>query len=195
MTLAAGARCDKRAVLRQSFRVPRTVHAVAQQIVSRIPVRDEAEYHPRPEEGAVARIDLLQNRHSAFRDLDALRDLVTAELAATTGSVMVLAPCRYQTDALRTALLDGGTVWHNPYRAGERCFNPLMAGVNGDSGTIGALRAWHDAARGQQDRAQCPQDAREPDQAGETADTPFGEPEARPAPHKAALTVDPAEGV
>src|SRR3990167_313713 len=88
MTLAAGACCDKRAVLRQSYRVPRAVHAVAQQIVTRIPVRDEAEYRPRAEEGAVERIDLPQNRQSAFRDITALRDLVTDELAATTGSVM-----------------------------------------------------------------------------------------------------------
>lgn len=92
-------------ILDQSFRIPKKVHKIAETISKRIKVREEKEYKPRVEEGAVTEISSV--------------NLLPLE----QGSWLVLASCDYMlSDAakgydIRKFLIDNGFPFsHNHYR-------------------------------------------------------------------------------
>lgn len=121
---------DKR-VLHQSWRVPRAVHAAAQQWVQQLTRREPKDYEPRDADGAVRVAEL---RGEAPDELvadvlshldDRVVDEVTGESRPKT--VMILASCSYMLDRVKYRLRDEGVPFHNPYRRRRGDWNPMHA--------------------------------------------------------------------
>ena len=98
---------DWKKILPQSYRVPPAVHAFAQKIIRRIKDREEVEYEPRRDRGEGS-VEFLP-----------LPDL------SNDGDHMILARCNYQIKRWKNFLLSEKRVWHNPYRAGDKGWNPI----------------------------------------------------------------------
>jgi superfamily I DNA/RNA helicase len=106
-------------VLDQSWRIPSSVHAIAERWVHNLSMRREKLYHPRDEVGAAFHVQ------ETIRDAELVRR-IEADLA-TGASVMVLSSCNYMLKPLTDALRSHGLPFHNPYRPGEMAWNPLGA--------------------------------------------------------------------
>ena len=112
---------DKKEVLRQSWRVPKSAHAYAMKIVERISNEnlEEGEYLPTDVDGEVHR-----GNNALIRD--AVR--LATQLDGTT---MLLATCGYMCHAWVKELKRLAVPFHNPYRKeGEHAgtWNPLARG-------------------------------------------------------------------
>ena len=82
-------------VLSQSYRVPRTVHKVAQRIANRITVRRPKHYNPKPEEGTV---------HHIFEpDIEKFKK----------GDWMIMAQCNYMLNEVCESLKQHGFYFEN----------------------------------------------------------------------------------
>jgi DNA helicase-2/ATP-dependent DNA helicase PcrA len=118
-------------VLRQSFRVPRAVHALAIKWAEKLTVREPKEYLPRDFDGEIRACS-----HGHWRAPQAV--LADAEKYLAQGkTVMFLASCSYMLDPIRDALRAEGMPFHNPYRRARGDWNPLR---NAESGTSTAAR-------------------------------------------------------
>jgi superfamily I DNA/RNA helicase len=115
---------DKR-YLRQSYRVPRAVHAVASRWVKRLHHREDKQYDPRDAEGFLRRCS------ANFKRPDEAVDL--AERFAGEGkSVMLMAACSYMLGPLKALLRQRGLPFHNPWRVKRGDWNPLTSGAAAD---------------------------------------------------------------
>ena len=82
-------------VLSQSYRVPRTVHKIAQRIANRITIRRPKYYNPKPEDGAV---------HHVFEpDVEKFKK----------GDWMVMAQCNYMLNEICESLKQHGFYFEN----------------------------------------------------------------------------------
>lgn len=119
-------------VLDQSWRIPTSVHAVAERWVKQLSIRQEKGYRPRntdrhgipmdsPPVGAafrtVEKIDSPELVEAMERELDHDR------------TVMVIASCTYMLEPLIRNLRAAGVPYHNPYRPAEGRWNPFGGGT------------------------------------------------------------------
>lgn len=111
-------------VLSQSWRIPASVHRVAEAWVRQLgDRREEKEYAPRTEEGAVRRLPAATWRQpeAILADIDRARD------SGDNGPVMVLASAGFHLDPIKAVLRKRGLPFHNPYRLNRGDWNPLRA--------------------------------------------------------------------
>jgi superfamily I DNA/RNA helicase len=110
-------------LLKQSYRVPRAVRNCALEWISRkIRAREPVEYDPRAEDGSAGQVDI------TFRVPERLGSLIDPILASEE-TCMILASCDYMLRPTITWLKEQGIPFGNPYRAGEKAWNPLRWGV------------------------------------------------------------------
>ncbi len=112
-------------VLEQSYRIPSSVHAVAERLIRRVTHRREKNYHPRDEVGRIHTSGLALNDPR-------LVDTVARDVADGK-SVMILASCGYQLKPVLTRLRSEGIPFHNSYRPLETNWNPLRPPARGMS--------------------------------------------------------------
>jgi superfamily I DNA/RNA helicase len=130
---------DHKIVLKQSYRVPRAVHGFAESLIRLVARRQEKEYLPRPEDGAIDHFarDGYNSTETAIVP-DALRQIERGK------TVMFLASCAYMLRPLIQVLRKQGIPFHNPYRRSNGFWNPLRASKPGSSANrILALLAGH----------------------------------------------------
>jgi DNA helicase-2/ATP-dependent DNA helicase PcrA len=130
---------DHKIILKQSFRVPRAVHAVADKLIRQVTRRQEKIYLARPEDGAVHRLSTGSYKSPEYFILK------SAEEHLRQGkSVMFLAACSYMLQPMVAALRKRGVPFHNPYRKSNGFWNPLRIGKKGSSASrILALLVGH----------------------------------------------------
>jgi hypothetical protein len=130
---------DHKIILKQSFRVPRAVHQVAERLIHQVTRRQEKIYLARPEEGAVHRLSTGTYKSPEYFILK------SAEEHLRQGkSVMFLAACSYMLQPVVAALRKRGIPFHNPYRKTNGFWNPLRIGKKGSSASrILALLVGH----------------------------------------------------
>jgi len=107
--------------LEQSYRVPLTVHAEAQQWIRRITNRVDVKYQPRDAEGRVKRVWTYTYKNP---------NLMIDELSKLEGTVMILASCGYMINYICSILRKYGVPFHNPYRPTHGGWNPLLSRKN-----------------------------------------------------------------
>jgi len=116
---------DHKIILKQSFRVPRAVHRLAENLIKTVTRRQSKEYLPRDEDGLVY-------RYSGYGDTckhPDTRILRDAEKHLARGkSVMFLASCSYMLKPLVQVLRKNGIPFYNPYRKSNGFWNPLRIG-------------------------------------------------------------------
>lgn len=128
-----------RRTLDQSWRVPRTVHTVANSWAGQLPAH-RAGYRPTDTPGQARELDV------SLRYPDPLIAEIESDLHARRG-VMVLTACGYMLGGVIRALRDAGVPFHNPHRATQGAWNPLRG-----AGRLAAFlrpsdRCWADQAR------------------------------------------------
>lgn len=110
---------DQKRVLRQSWRMPRAVHAYSDAWVRQLAVREPKDFAPRDEEGAVVHAPHLTYRNPMALLEDARQHLDRGK------TVMFLSACSYHLDYLVGEMRKDGEVFHNPYRRKRGDWNPL----------------------------------------------------------------------
>lgn len=126
-------------VLSQSWRVPSSVHALAERWVKRLSFRKDKEYRPRRDandelvvgEARTVR-ETLADPGLVGRIMDEL-DAHPVREGEAPYTVMVIASCNYMLEALIKNLRSEGVPFHNPFRPSEGRWNPLGAAGNGMS--------------------------------------------------------------
>ncbi len=114
---------DHKIILKQSFRVPRAIHRLAEDLIHRVTRRQAKEYLPRAADGAVHRLTW-GTQKSAEHSL-----LKSAEEHLEQGqTVMFLASCSYMLRPLVASLRKHGIPFHNPYRRSNGFWNPIRIG-------------------------------------------------------------------
>lgn len=124
-----------RHVLGKSWRVPRSVHAVAERWVHRLSLRQEKVYQPRTRfEGEHDTGEIIEG--AAFGVPESVQDPELAdrieEEIERDRTVMVIASCAYMLEPLIKSLRERGIPFHNPFRPTEARWNPFGTG-NGTS--------------------------------------------------------------
>lgn len=124
-----------RQVLGKSWRVPRSVHAVAERWVHRLSLRQEKEYRPRTRfEGDHDTGEIIEG--AAYGVPESIQDPELAdrieEEIERDRTVMVIASCAYMLEPLIKSLRERGVPFHNPFRPSEARWNPFGNG-NGTS--------------------------------------------------------------
>ncbi len=132
---------DHKRVLPQSYRVPRAVHGIASQFVTRLSRREPKIYMPRyhvefDSEGRrhyddkrIAEGELINSTLRFGRQPQVLELLQDSFKYLEAGkSVMFLTACSYQLNTLKEVLRDEGLTFHNPYRRNRGDWNPLGQG-------------------------------------------------------------------
>jgi len=131
---------DHKIILKQSYRVPRAVHAAADKFIRQVTRRQEKVYLPRPEDGACLRGPL----NASYKSPDYWVVKTVAEHAAKGRTVMVLASCAYMLEPLVAVLRKDAIPFHNPYRRSNGYWNPIRLGRKGSTANrILALLAAH----------------------------------------------------
>jgi superfamily I DNA/RNA helicase len=114
---------DHKIVLKQSYRVPRAVHAVAERLIRTVTRRQPKEYLPRAGDGAVHRLTSDTYKSAEYSIL------ASAENHMAEGkSVMFLASCSYMLRPIVAVLRKAGIPFHNPYRKSNGFWNPIRIG-------------------------------------------------------------------
>jgi DNA helicase-2/ATP-dependent DNA helicase PcrA len=113
-------------ILKQSYRVPRAVHRLANAMILRVTRRQPKEYLPREADGAVERLEL-----GTFREPDPAFVVDLRRQLEEGKSVMVLATCSYMLSGIISALRENAIPFYNPYRKSNGFWNPLRFGSRG----------------------------------------------------------------
>lgn len=112
---------DHQRVLKQSYRVPRAVHAAAVTWIRRLSTYTPIEYLPRPEDGRVAKCAA-----TLAYPLPAIEK--AQEFLAAGKTVMFQATCSYMLTPLMKELRQRGIPFANPWRTKRGDWNPLRHG-------------------------------------------------------------------
>jgi DNA helicase-2/ATP-dependent DNA helicase PcrA len=111
---------DHKVFLKDSFRVPRSVHAVSQRLIRQVSRRQEKVYRPRPADGEVVWLSQASYRSPEYRILK------TAERhLAEARQIMFLGSCSYMLRPIIAVLRKTGIPFHNPHRKSNGFWNPL----------------------------------------------------------------------
>lgn len=114
---------DHKVFVKQSYRVPRSVHAVAERLIRQVSRRQEKTYLPRPADGEVHRLSQAGYRSPEYCILK------TAERHMKQGkSIMFLTSCSYMLHPIVAVLRKNLIPFHNPYRKCNGFWNPLRTG-------------------------------------------------------------------
>lgn len=114
---------DHKIILKQSYRVPRAVHAAADRLIRQVTRRQEKEYLPRPADGTVLRLS-----QGGYKSPD-YWILKTALTHLERGkTVMFLASCSYMLQPVIAVLRKNAIPFHNPYRRTNGFWNPIRDG-------------------------------------------------------------------
>ena len=109
---------ERELVLNQSYRVPRSVHALATKWVRSISGRRVKEYRPRDHEGEIVMSDYSL---SDTKSTGMLPDYI----GSGSRTSMVLASCGYMFHDIIPEIKKAGIPFHNPYRPLDAMWNPL----------------------------------------------------------------------
>ena len=116
---------DHKIILKQSYRVPRAVHAAANRLIRQVTRRQEKEYLPRVADGACGEV-------SGTWETPEYGVLRTAMEHIERGrSVMFLAACSYMLRPIIQVLRKNAIPFHNPYRRSNGFWNPLRTSRRG----------------------------------------------------------------
>mgnify|MGYP001055330459 CR=1 FL=1 len=119
---------DHKIILKQSYRLPRAVHRVAEALIRQVTRRQEKIYLPRPAEGKVERLSRDGYKSPEFFIVpSALEHLERGK------TVMFLAACSYMLHPVVAVLRKEGIPFHCPYRRANGFWNPLRRGNRGSS--------------------------------------------------------------
>ena len=119
---------DHKIILKQSYRVPRAVHALADRLIRQVTRRQEKVYLPRPEDGSVERLTTGGYKSPEYYILK------TAEEHLAKGkTIMFLGSCSYMLRPVVQVLRKNGIPFHNPYRNTNGFWNPLRVGKKGST--------------------------------------------------------------
>lgn len=119
---------DHKIILKQSYRVPRAVHRLADKWVRQVTRRQEKIYLPRPEEGEVHRIT-----QGGYKSPEYFILKSATEHLKRGKTVMFLAACSYMLRPVIAVLRKEGIPFHNPYRRSNGYWNPLRIGRRGST--------------------------------------------------------------
>lgn len=118
---------DHKIILKQSYRVPRAVHAAANRLIRQVTRRQEKDYLPRPADGICTAI-------SGTWESPEYGILRIAEEHLGRGqSVMLLTACSYMLRPLIQLLRKHAIPFHNPYRRSNGFWNPLRTSRRGSA--------------------------------------------------------------
>jgi superfamily I DNA/RNA helicase len=132
---------DHKIILKQSYRVPRRVHASANRLIRQVTRRQKKEYLPRAAEGICAEVSgtWQSPEYGVFRT--AMDHLDRGQ------SVMFLAVCSYMLRPIIQILRKHTIPFHNPYRRSNGFWNPLrIASRRSAVNRVLALLAAHPAS-------------------------------------------------
>jgi len=119
---------DHKITLKQSHRVPRKVHELANRLIHQVSRRQEKLYDPRPEDGAVILVSQGGYKSPEYWILKTvMQHLERGE------KIMMLASCSYMLNPVIAVLRKWGIPFHNPYRKSNGFWNPLRLGRKGAS--------------------------------------------------------------
>ena len=129
---------DHKIILKQSYRVPRSIHRLSDRLIRQVARRQEKPYLPRPEDGAIERIG------GGFKSPEYYILKSATEHIGRGQTVMFLAACSYMLSPVIAVLRKNGIPFHNPYRRSNGFWNPLRLASSGSSANrILALLAAH----------------------------------------------------
>jgi DNA helicase II / ATP-dependent DNA helicase PcrA len=109
-------------ILRQSHRVPRAVHELAEALIRRVSRRQEKVHDPRPAPGEVRHLSGTYKAPEYAILSSAMKHLESGR------TVMFLASCSYMLRPLIEVLRKKAIPFHNPYRTYNGLWNPLRLG-------------------------------------------------------------------
>jgi superfamily I DNA/RNA helicase len=118
---------DHKIILKQSYRVPRAVHAVANRLIQQVTRRQEKHYLPRPADGVISEVAGTWQTP----DYGVLRTAI--EHIERGRTVMFLAACSYMLRPVTQVLRKNAIPFHNPYRRSNGFWNPLRVGRRGSA--------------------------------------------------------------
>ena len=136
---------ENKIILKQSWRVPASVHRLAEKWIKKVSVREPKEYLPTNREGTVRRLPGATVKDARPAVVDAARQIVAGR------TVMFLTACSYH---LRTSIIpllkEHGIPFWNPYRVTQGEWNPLRgskrdmlaAYLEPDGPELGGVRFW-----------------------------------------------------
>lgn len=114
---------DHKVILRQSHRVPRSIHQLANGLIRQVTRRQEKIYIPRPGAGAVQRLSAGGYKAPEYFILSsAMKHLERGK------KIMFLASCSYMLPPIIQVLRKNAIPFHNPYRKANGFWNPLRLG-------------------------------------------------------------------
>jgi superfamily I DNA/RNA helicase len=128
-------------VLKQSYRIPRAVHAVASRITTRIHTRMPKEYWPRATDGVVRRLQVVH-----YHNIGVLKRRLM-EWIASGKEVAFLTSSAYMLNPIKRQLREWAIPFHNPYRRHQRDWNPLSSrtyGISPADTVLSFLKVAHD---------------------------------------------------
>lgn len=119
---------DHKIILKQSYRVPRAVHRLADKWIRQVTRRQEKIYLPRSDEGAVHR-----TTQGGYKSPEYFILKSATEHLERGKTVMFLAACSYMLMPVIECLRKEGIPFHNPYRRSNGYWNPLRIGRRGST--------------------------------------------------------------
>ena len=119
---------DHKIILKQSYRIPRSVHRFAESLIRQVTRRQEKTYLPRPEEGETTRLSRGTYKSPEYFILKSAMEHLEAGK-----TVMLLASCSYMLWPIVAVLKKSGIPLHNPYRKSNGYWNPLRLSRRGSS--------------------------------------------------------------
>lgn len=119
---------DHKIILKQSYRVPRAVNAVANRLIHQVARRQEKAYLPRPEDGLFLRLS-----QGGYKSPEYWILKTATEHLERGQTVMFLASCAYMLQPVVAVLRKRGIPFHNQYRKANGFWNPLRHGRKGSS--------------------------------------------------------------
>lgn len=109
---------ENKRILKQSYRLPRVIHAYSQDWIKQISNREPKEFNPKEEEG-----NIVYSKSTYKTPQWAVE--YAAKQAQDGKTTMILASCSYMLNYVKDCLRDSGLTFHNPYRVTRTDWNPL----------------------------------------------------------------------
>lgn len=129
---------DHKIILKQSYRVPRAIHARAVGWIQQVTRRQDKAYLPRPFDGELNRLSGGTYKSPEYYILKtALQHLEQGK------SVMFLATCGYMLQPVVQVLRRNAVPFHNPYRRSNGFWNPLRMGRGSSANRVLSLLVAH----------------------------------------------------
>ena len=130
---------DHKIILKQSYRVPQSVHRLANGLIQQVTRRQEKEYMPRAAAGGVERLTRGSYGSPEYFILKSANEHLDRGQ-----TVMFLAACSYMLRPLVAVLRKNGIPFHNPYRRSNGFWNPIRINRRGSTANrIAALLVAH----------------------------------------------------